>query len=496
MPRAAVKTNAGLALICLLSLLLTLSCKKNPTTPDAEELTRPIIWLDSTQITFTAYQSGGNPSPQSFKIKNSGKNKLDYAITDDADWLSVEPAGGSSTGQVLEHSIIIEKSGLAARDAPYSATITINSAAAYNNPQKISVSLKISKEPPPTIWASPAEMTFSTKVGKSPASQILKVKNSGQGTLDYAVTWDAAWLNVTPTSGSSRGEEKSHTVSVNSSGLAEGTYSGLITVADSYATNNPLNIKVTLSVSKEMPPVIGLSTSQISFSATVGQNPSPKSFGVRNSGEGTLSYQITWDAGWLFVSPASGSSSGQENSHSVSVSSAGLGTGKYSGMITVTSATAANSPQYIGVTLDVINIPTDNAIYINCNPSSGGTGTIVSVPISIKGNINQISTLGLDMVFESGLFQYQGTGKGNLTSGWAMVDGNQVSPGTVRIGGFAGSASPIAVGSTGSIAGVTLKVIGTSYNDGYQSRITIRGYTDDIAGMRTDPYTIIFTFRK
>jgi hypothetical protein len=494
------KEYAGLALISLLSILPSPACKKNPITPDTAELTRPIIWLDTSEATFVAYEAGGNPSPQSFKVKNAGKSKLDYTLTDDHDWLSVEPANGSSSGQVVEHTIFIDKSGLSAQEAAYSAIVTINCPEAYNNPQTISVNLNISQEPPPQIWVNPGEMTFAATVGTNPSTQTLKIKNSGQGTLNYTVTWDAQWLNVSPASGSSGGEEKSHTVSVSSAALAEGTFSGMITIADSHATNNPQTVKVTLNVSKTPPPVIGLSTTQLSFAATVGQNPSPGSLGVRNSGGGTLSYQITWDAGWMGVNPASGSSTGQENSHTVTVNSASLGAGSYNGTITVTSPGATNTPQQVSVTLDVTSTPTDNEIYITCNPSSGGTGTTVTIPVSIKGNTKDIATFGLDLTFDSGLFDSSPQSititKGSLNGNWATVDGNVTSPGTVRIGGFAGSGSAIPAGSVGSIAVVTLKVIGTAYSNGHQSQVTIKSYTDDIAGMKTDPTSAIFTFTK
>src|SRR4030067_2922604 len=82
-------------LISFLFLFASLSCKKNPIFPNAEELTRPVIWLNISEFSFIAYESGGNPSTQVFKVKNSGKNNLGYSISDDADWLSVEPAHGS-----------------------------------------------------------------------------------------------------------------------------------------------------------------------------------------------------------------------------------------------------------------------------------------------------------------------------------------------------------------------------------------------------------------
>ena len=379
--------------LVLLFLLFPLSCKKNPITPNADILNRPVIWLNTAEVSFAAYEAGGNPAAQSFKVKNSGKNVLQYNVSDDADWLSVEPASGSSSGQSVEHTILINKTGLAARDDGYVATIMIVSDEAYNNPQRVSVSLKLSSQPPPEIWASPLEMAFSAKVGQSPAAQTLRIKNVGEGTLTYEIAWDVPWLTVAPTGGTSAGGEKTHTVSVGSSTLAERNYDGIITVSASDASNSPQFVMVRLRVGSAPPP------------------------------------------------------------------------------------------------------STDNRISISCSPPSGGTGTTVSIPISIRGNLQAIESFGLELTFDSNLFQYQSTSAGNLTGGWSVGGGE--SGGIVTIGGFAGGANAIPVGSVGSIAIVKLSVrTDTPYSDGHVSQLTIRGYIEDIQGLQPQPNSTSFTFRK
>src|SRR4030042_5087784 len=114
-------------------LLAPLSCKKDPIAPNADILNRPVIWLNIKEVSFAADEAGGNPAAQAFKVKNSGKNVLQYNVSDDADWLNVEPASGSSSGQLVEHTILINKAGLTARAEGYGATIQIVSDEAYNN---------------------------------------------------------------------------------------------------------------------------------------------------------------------------------------------------------------------------------------------------------------------------------------------------------------------------------------------------------------------------
>ena len=359
-----------------------------------DDLLRPVIWLDTFDITFAAYETGGNPSSQVLKVKNSNQNTLQYTISDDGDWLSVEPASGTSSGQLVEHAILVSKDGLAAREDRYEATITVTSPEAYNNPQRVKVSLSITTQPPPEIWVTPPELTFSVKVGKNPAAQSIVVNNTGQGTLTYDLSWDAPWISVSPAGGTSSGEEKSHGVSVDSKSLPEGSYDGTIAVGSADASNSPRTVHVSLQVNADEPP------------------------------------------------------------------------------------------------------PTDNTISISCNPGSGRTGTLVSVPVSIRGNLQAISTFGLGLSFDNSLFEYVGMNKGSLTGSWAVVDGNLSGPGAVTIGGFAGSGSSVPVGSVGSIAVITLRVTGAGYSDDHLSQLAISGYTDDIASLTPHPATASFIFRQ
>jgi len=105
--------------------------------------------------------------------------------------------------------------------------------------------------PSSQILAAPEAMSFSANLeGGNPIPQTLDIWNSGGGTLSFTLAEDANWLSVYPTAGTATGETHSlHTVSVDISGLAEGTYTGTITISDPLASNNPLRIPVSLNIS-------------------------------------------------------------------------------------------------------------------------------------------------------------------------------------------------------------------------------------------------------
>lgn len=486
--------KAGYIILAVLLLVVYQTSCQGPFTYE----THPVIWVNSYELTFSASEVGSNPSPQVLKIKNSGVQNLTYTITDDVGWLTVNPTSGTSTGQVLEHVVSVDKTGLTSQSDPYTAKITITSSQACNSPQQVSILLNLGKEPPPEISVTPKDVSFVASVGGSnPPAQTIRVKNSGQGTLNYTLSEDAAWLGVNPASGTSTGGENTHSLTVNTSGLGTGTYTAAVSVIDANAVNSPQTVNVTLQISATLPPTIAVSPDNLSFSGRVGgSNPASKKFKVWNSGQGTLNYTVTEGAAWMSVSPAGGTSTGQEVSHTVSVSIAGLSAGTYPGLITISSSNATNSPQAVAVTLVVGQVPTDNKISISCSPTSGRTGNIIDVPITILGNTEEIKAFGLDVTYDTTMFSFVGVNKGSLTGSWAGVTGSQTSSGA-RIGGFAGDPQlAIPVGSSGTIAVLRLQVTCASCADGKQSQLCMGSFTDDIVGMTMSPGCATFTYRK
>lgn len=484
----------GRVVLTALVFLAGLMGCKGPYTNEAS----PVIWVNTDSLTFSASEAGSNPAPQTFQVKNTGVENMTYTLSDDADWLTVLPGNGASTGQAVEHTVSVDKTGLTASPEAYTAVISVTSIQAVNSPQKVTVTLNLSEQPPPEISVNPANVTFSAAVGGSnPPSQTIGVRNSGQGTLSYTITEDAPWLTVSPASGTSTGNEVTHTLTVNTSGLATGTYSVAVSIADSGAVNSPQTVNVTLTMGTSVPPAIDVRPGSLTFNATAGgADPATQRIRVRNSGAGTMNYVLTDDADWMSVAPASGTSTGQEISHTVSVNIAGLSTGTYTGLITISSPNATNSPQAVQVTLIVGNPPTNNQISISCVPSSGTTGNTVEVRISILGNTSEIKAFGLDVSYDKTMFADVSVAKGSLTGSWAFVTGSEIPPG-VRVGGFAGDPNlAIPVGSSGTIAVLRFNVTCAACANGQQSQLCMSNFTDDIIGMMIAPGCATFTFVK
>jgi len=102
---------------------------------------------------------------------------------------------------------------------------------------------------PPAIDANPLSFSFDAQQGETTLlTDTLQISNSGDGTLDWAVSDDADWLTLSPASGSSTGERNKVTVSVDINSLDAGNYTANITISASGASNSPQTIAVKLSI--------------------------------------------------------------------------------------------------------------------------------------------------------------------------------------------------------------------------------------------------------
>ena len=101
-----------------------------------------------------------------------------------------------------------------------------------------------------------------------------------------------------------------------------------------------------VEVPEVSPPRIDVSVPGFTFATEEGMNPAPQIFGIRNTGGGTLNYQVATNQSWLSVLPEQGSSAGEPDTIEVFVNADGLQPGTHKGTITVSElqATKAVSP--------------------------------------------------------------------------------------------------------------------------------------------------------
>ena len=226
---------------------------------------------------------------------------------------------------------------------------------------------------------SPTSLSYNASSSSpTPPSQTIKFKAAGKKSLvpkTWTASGDAAWMSVSPGSGTILSEQDQIVVQVNVTGMTGGTYSGTvrITIA-SQMTAVPVTLNVasdsatstgtTTPTSTTIPSIL-LNPTSLSFSGVQG-GPAPlaKPITLSNPTGGTLTWTLTETAAWLGLNVMSGTTTTEIDSISTSVSTTGLAAGTYSTAITVSASGSSNSPQTIPVVLTVTP------------PSINGTATL------------------------------------------------------------------------------------------------------------------------
>ncbi|HEX7287913.1 MAG TPA: N,N-dimethylformamidase beta subunit family domain-containing protein, partial [Candidatus Angelobacter sp.] len=99
---------------------------------------------------------------------------------------------------------------------------------------------------PASLLANPSILNFASFLNQpAPASQTVNIFNQGTGTLNWTATKSASWITLSATSGST---PASLAVSVNTTGLAAGNYSGTITITPSGGATGPQTINVSMTL--------------------------------------------------------------------------------------------------------------------------------------------------------------------------------------------------------------------------------------------------------
>jgi hypothetical protein len=363
-----------------------------------------------TAFDINAPFGGPNPTPSTLTITNAGNGNMDWTASDDATWLSLSNTSGKlSTGTSIGVSVQVDVTGLAVNT--YTATITVGAAGLAS--QTATVKLHISAVP--LFGVSPGSFTFAApQGGANPAAQTLTVQNTGGGTLSFGATVSQSWLKVdgSNTTSGSLGPAASQDIQVTvlTGSLGAGTHNGTITLSSAGATNSPQVINVTFTVNAN--PAIGLQPSSLTFDAPEGgPNPATKQFTVKNDGGGTLSWTATDNVTWLTLNPTGGSLvSGASQVVTVTVdvlSPTPLTEQTYPATVTVTATgLVTNSPQTLGVTLNVSAIPkiglNDEDLSFTMPTDTASSGpTPVSLTNTGSGTLNWTVTGGASWVLVS-----------------------------------------------------------------------------------------------
>ena len=329
--------------------------------------TTPLFNVTPLALNFSAPFGGDPTGAKTLSLSVTDGSSLAFtalpSVTLGGVWLYVNPTGGTTPATL---SATASPGSLSV--GTYSGSITINSNA-LTKAVVIPVTFKVTATA--TAVATPASLSFTQVVGgTAPTSQNVTL-TSTSGTLAFGAATstndNTGWLTLNQYEGTTPA-----TVAVNANGrnLPAGVYTGHISVSVPGATNNPLIIPVTLT----MTPSIAVDRSSLTFSYQQGGTaPQAQTINVTSAGSAVnVTAAVATGSNWLGVSPPSGTT---PVGFSVSVSPGSLAVGGYDGTITLTPAggTAVTVSVHLDVTAPPVLVTSIAAV---SNGASGVRGPV------------------------------------------------------------------------------------------------------------------------
>ncbi|HET8840541.1 MAG TPA: hypothetical protein VFN35_03700, partial [Ktedonobacteraceae bacterium] len=335
-----------------------------------------VLQLSPAALTFTTIARGPDPQSQQITIHNPGVRKLTWGtsmqLENDLGWLALSPESGEidpgASATILANTFTQNLT-----PGVYKGEIIFSNQgkeAIQGSPQSVYISLTVA--PLCTLTFTQNSLGFTATAGQAnPSAQTLGIKVASGCTTSQR--WSAAvsttrggkWLKTDLSGGSTPSQIQ---VSVATSGLTAGTYTGAVTFATS-AGQQIVPISLTI---RPVPPVPCTLTgsSALSLQGMAGQGGSVAQNAILDS-SGSCPHTLSWNTTVSVATPAGGNwlsatSSGTllapaTANVSIQGSLAGLSAGSYTGTVTVTAIDATTRQSvgsvHITVTLTVLAVP-------------------------------------------------------------------------------------------------------------------------------------------
>lgn len=313
-------------------------------------------------LNFSGQAGSSTPLEQTLTVQNSGGGSLAFraSIVSGSPWVSIAPVSGTvSQGNPAAVTVTVNAQALSA--GSYQDVIQFASAA---NTVNVPVSLFASAAGA-VIWANPTGVLFNMVQGQ-PLNVTQSITISDQGSPGTTVNWTAApaanpgvpsgnfLAFASASSGGQGGQAQpgspgSLNLSLNASAsnLSPGVYYELVQVSAPTAQNSPQYVSAVLNVapvSASLPPEI--SPAGLLFTGAAGQSFASQQFTVNWSTFQPQPVQaavsLPQGQSWLQVTPLTTDvSTSAPGTFTVSVNTAGMSAGVYTGSVVLTGTNVA-----------------------------------------------------------------------------------------------------------------------------------------------------------
>lgn len=252
----------------------------------------PVLIVLPDSIAFGALAS---PTSRLASVQNRGFDPIAWAASastnDGGDWLAVSPASGLAPGDATNQvGVTANPAGLA--PGAYSGEVVVTAAAA-GFAKTIPVTMTVTG-----FLVSSSAIDFG--VIEAETNDTFTLTNIGTAPIAWEIQTPtaAAWLNVSPVSGSLTGTE-TITVTANPAVVQPGPYE-----ADISILHNDVTDVVHVTMTRPAPPALVVAPTEIDFATTRIE----QTLAIWNSGTGTVGWRIDTSGfpAWLSLTPVDG----------------------------------------------------------------------------------------------------------------------------------------------------------------------------------------------
>ncbi|RKX17687.1 MAG: hypothetical protein DRP51_10430, partial [Candidatus Zixiibacteriota bacterium] len=148
-----------------------------------------------------------------FNITYTGGDELAWNVTDNRDWISLNPASGTVSNEIDQVAVSIDRVGLAPDS--YSGIVTVTTGDGSSD-IPVTMIVPVSQ----TLAVSHTKLLFRTHL----TDISFYITNAGSGTLTWSISNNQSWLSLSPLSGNSTTEADTINAVVDRTGLEPGDY--------------------------------------------------------------------------------------------------------------------------------------------------------------------------------------------------------------------------------------------------------------------------------
>lgn len=208
----------------------------------------PILFVYPSSIDFGEVIMRST-AEKSFEIWNVGIDTLTYNLSEDCEWLGINPSGGSSIGEHDRITISINTTNLDYGHYSYDITIESN-----GGKEVLRVLLNVTRAKYPVLAFRPTFYDFGEVLKGDSAQTFFEVWNAGGRELHFYLIENYEWVTITPSEEYSYGQHVVITVIINTSKVPSGHYNGIITIDSNGGGIDSFNFAVTIIDAINTPP--------------------------------------------------------------------------------------------------------------------------------------------------------------------------------------------------------------------------------------------------